>query len=392
MESLTSPAGRPGARRATFGPVAGAAVMATGIVSTGCHLVGAEVVSLVLLGVGGAGWALLVGIFLQHFLGAREQWRRESRTAASLTGVAATSVLGTRVVLLGWAAAGWVLLAVAAAGWVVLLPQVVRRLGRRVPGSAYLTCVATQSLGVLGATLAPATGVAWPLPVAVVLLVAGFGLYVLVLLHFDFRQLQEGAGDHWVACGALAISALAAGKLTAASGEPLGWAEPLRSWLSAVTFVLLLAALAWYAVIAAAELRQPLRRPQAVGHRLPARDDGGGRADRRRGGRARHLRLARPPRAGPAVGGRGGLGAGGGGVGEAAGGAGVAPNAVTGGAGDGDGAEHEGERAVRRSRRRHPLERTARLPPPRPDGARVREPPGGAARTLGRGTTALTRD
>lgn len=257
MESLTSPAGRPGARRATFGPVAGAAVMATGIVSTGCHLVGAEVVSLVLLGVGGAGWALLVGIFLQHFLGAREQWRRESRTAASLTGVAATSVLGTRVVLLGWAAAGWVLLAVAAAGWVVLLPQVVRSLGRRVPGSAYLTCVATQSLGVLGATLAPATGVAWPLPVAVVLLVAGFGLYVLVLLHFDFRQLQEGAGDHWVACGALAISALAAGKLTAASGEPLGWAEPLRSWLSAVTFVLLLAALAWYAVIAAAELRRP---------------------------------------------------------------------------------------------------------------------------------------
>lgn len=176
MESRTSPAGRPGARRATFGPVAGAAVMATGIVSTGCHLVGAEVVSLVLLGVGGAGWALLVGIFLQHFLGAREQWRRESRTAASLTGVAATSVLGTRVVLLGWAAAGWVLLAVAAAGWVVLLPQVVRSLGRRVPGSAYLTCVATQSLGVLGATLAPATGVAWPLPVAVVLLVAGFGL------------------------------------------------------------------------------------------------------------------------------------------------------------------------------------------------------------------------
>lgn len=80
---------------------------------------------------------------------------------------------------------------------------------------------------------------------------------MLVLLHFDFRQLQEGAGDHWVACGALAISALAAGKLTAASGEPLGWAEPLRSWLSAVTFVLLLAALAWYAVIAAAELRRP---------------------------------------------------------------------------------------------------------------------------------------
>ncbi|MFD7888901.1 tellurite resistance/C4-dicarboxylate transporter family protein [Streptomyces albidoflavus] len=237
--------------------MAGAAVMATGIVSVGCHLVGAEVLSRVLLGVAAVGWVVLVGVFLGHFFGEREQWWAESRTAASLTGVAGTAVVGTRSVLLGWTEVGWALLGVAAVSWVGLLPQVVRRLGRRVPGSAYLTCVATQSLGVLGATLAAATGVTWPLPVAVVLLVVGFGLYVLVLLHFDFHQLKEGAGDHWVACGALAISALAAGKLTAASGAPLKWAEPLRPWLLAVTLVLLLAALAWYAVIAVAELRWP---------------------------------------------------------------------------------------------------------------------------------------
>ncbi|UNR59062.1 tellurite resistance/C4-dicarboxylate transporter family protein [Streptomyces sp. A10(2020)] len=237
--------------------MAGAAVMATGIVSVGCHLVGAEVLSRVLLGVAAVGWVVLVGVFLGHFFGEREQWWAESRTAASLTGVAGTAVVGTRSVLLGWTEVGWALLGVAAVSWVGLLPQVVRRLGRRVPGSAYLTCVATQSLGVLGATLAAATGVTWPLPVAVVLLVVGFGLYVLVLLHFDFHQLKEGAGDHWVACGALAISALAAGKLTAASGAPLKWAKPLRPWLLAVTLVLLLAALAWYAVIAVAELRWP---------------------------------------------------------------------------------------------------------------------------------------
>ncbi|MFJ7783680.1 hypothetical protein [Streptomyces fungicidicus] len=52
-------------------------------------------------------------------------------------------------------------------------------------------------------------------------------------------------------------SPLAAGKLTAAGGAPLKWAEPLRPWLLAVTLVLLLAALAWYAVIAVAELRWP---------------------------------------------------------------------------------------------------------------------------------------
>lgn len=236
MEARTAGAGVPGSRRPTTGPVAGAAVMATGIVSVGCHL---------------------VGVFLGHFFGERERWWAESRTAVSLTGVAGTAVVGTRSVLSGWTGVGWVLLGVAAVSWVGLLPQVVRRLGRRVPGSAYLTCVATQSLGVLGATLAAATGVTWPLPVAVVLLVVGFGLYVLVLLHFDFHQLKEGAGDHWVACGALAISALAAGKLTAASGAPLKWAEPLRPWLLAVTFVLLLAALAWYAVIAVAEVRWP---------------------------------------------------------------------------------------------------------------------------------------
>ncbi|MEU2889007.1 hypothetical protein [Streptomyces albidoflavus] len=42
-----------------IGPVAGAAVMATGSVSVGCHLVGAEVLSRVLLGVAVAVWALV---------------------------------------------------------------------------------------------------------------------------------------------------------------------------------------------------------------------------------------------------------------------------------------------------------------------------------------------
>ena len=46
--------------------------------------------------------------------------------------------------------------------------------------------------------------------------------------RFDLRELLTGQGDHWVAGGALAISALAAGKITEAAGA-LGHFSELSS-------------------------------------------------------------------------------------------------------------------------------------------------------------------
>jgi hypothetical protein len=43
----------------------------------------------------------------------------------------------------------------------------------------------------------------------------GLGLYVSVIARFDFHQLVLGRGDHWITGGAVAISALAAGKIVA---------------------------------------------------------------------------------------------------------------------------------------------------------------------------------
>lgn len=62
-----------------------------------------------------------------------------------------------------------------------------------------------------------------------------------------------GAGDHWVAGGALSISALAGSKLTA---SPV-WTGSAHTTLRTVTLALLALSLVWYVVLLTAELRHP---------------------------------------------------------------------------------------------------------------------------------------
>ncbi|MQY09073.1 hypothetical protein ACRB68_71850 [Actinomadura sp. RB68] len=224
--------------------------MATGIVSVGLHLAGAGWPSVALLAVAAALWAALGAGFARRLARDRRGWADDAATPAALTGVAGTCVLGVRLSLLGWDAAAAVLLGGSAVLWAVLLPRVVRRLHGRVPGAAYLVCVSTQSLVVLAGTLAvslPARLLLWP---AIALFVLGLVLYCAVLAQFDFGQLRTGAGDHWVAGGAVAISALAAAKLTAAATSGQGV-------LRAAALALLAVALAWYAVLVCCEIRWP---------------------------------------------------------------------------------------------------------------------------------------
>ncbi|WJV46632.1 hypothetical protein [Streptomyces flavofungini] len=113
--------------------------------------------------------------------------------------------------------------------------------------------MATQGLAVLAATLCVAGEGDWLGEAALACFALGLLLYAYALLRFDFRQTVTGAGDHWVAGGALAISALAASKLTA---SPL-WTGTGHDVLRTLTFVLLGLALAWYAVLLAAEVARP---------------------------------------------------------------------------------------------------------------------------------------
>nr|WSX48391.1 tellurite resistance/C4-dicarboxylate transporter family protein [Streptomyces sp. NBC_00974] len=234
-------------------PAAGAAVMAAGIISTGLHLIGRDVPSLVALAVAAALWLVLAADFAARLLGDRRRFRAEADTPAALTAVAATTVLGARLSVLGWQSVALALLALAAALWPGLLIAVLRHWGRRMPGAAFLVCVATQGLAVLAGTLSAATGRDWLGRAALAAFCLGLLLYGEALVRFDFREVVSGAGDHWVAGGALSITALAAAGLT---GSPLwtGWAHTA---LRTVTLVTLGLSLTWYAVLLAAEALRP---------------------------------------------------------------------------------------------------------------------------------------
>ncbi|MBJ7905452.1 hypothetical protein IF655_19375 [Streptomyces sp. DSM 110735] len=239
-------------------PAAGTAVMATAVVSIGLRLAGAETVSLIFLALASVGWLALGAAFALRLARRRERWLTEARTPGALTAVAATAVLGTRFALLGWSVLAEALLALAALFWPVLLYVVTRHWGHRMPGAVFLCCVATQALAVLAATLAGTEAVAWLAHTALVLFGVGLLLYGLALPRFDPRELTRGPGDHWIAGGALSISALAGARLIAADSPRLYlWNLDDSGVLRDVTVALLVLDLAWYAVLLVAELARP---------------------------------------------------------------------------------------------------------------------------------------
>ncbi|MER5961501.1 tellurite resistance/C4-dicarboxylate transporter family protein [Streptomyces sp. NPDC002057] len=241
-----------GGRWATLPPAAGATVMATGILSAGLYLAGFDVLSVVALCLATALWLLLAWDFATLLLGDRRRWEASADTPAALTAVAATTVLGVRYELLGATPVAVALLLLAVLVWPVLLRTVLRRLERPAPGAAFLICVATQGLAVLSAVLVPKAGdwLAWT---ALALFLLGLVLYVEALARFDLRQVVTGAGDQWIAGGAMAISALTGSKLLA-SGV---WSGDAETWVRTVTLVLLGLDLAWYAVLLCGEFVRP---------------------------------------------------------------------------------------------------------------------------------------
>ncbi|MER5732048.1 tellurite resistance/C4-dicarboxylate transporter family protein [Streptomyces sp. NPDC002138] len=234
-------------------PAAGAAVMAAGIISVGLHLTGHPVASLVALAVAGALWLVLAADFAVRLLGDRGRFRAEADTPAALTAVAATAVLGARLSLLGWRPAAAVLLVLAAVLWPGLMAAVLRHWHRGASGAAFLVCVATQGLAVLAAVVAADSGRDWLAWAALAAFCLGLLLYGEALVRFDFREVVRGAGDQWVAGGALAICSLAASKLTA-SPVWVGWPHTA---LRTATLVTLALSLTWYAVLLTAEATHP---------------------------------------------------------------------------------------------------------------------------------------
>ena len=271
-------------------PAAGAAVMATGILAVGLRLRGYEVLSWIALVVACAAWLGLAADFVVRLLRERSGWVAEAGSPGALTAVAATTVLGAGFATLGPLTLAEALLALSALLWPVLLVLVVGHWKRRMPGAVFLGCVATQGLAVLAATLAGKEATAWLAHAALVLFWLGLVLYGIALARFDLRQVTEGLGDHWIAGGALGISALAGAKLLAADSARLYlWNEDDSAVLRAVTVALLVLDLACIRrtaarrAVAAAGAAALRRAP--LGDRVPDGHDGDGDPVRRRGPR-----------------------------------------------------------------------------------------------------------
>ncbi|MTE15790.1 hypothetical protein GLP40_23835 [Nocardia sp. CT2-14] len=224
--------------------------MATGIISVGTHLTGYETVSQLLLALAGIVWLVLAADFVSRRLWNHQRWQSEANTPGALTAVAATTVLGTRLSLLGWHVAATTLLAVAAVVWPVLLVMVMRHWNRRMPGAVFLVCVSTEGLAVLAATLAHAGVGDWPAVAALVCFFLGLLLYPVAFAHFDRAEIWRGSGDQWVMTGALAISTLAGSKLAAWPH----WTGIPHTVLRAATVVLLAMNLLSYVILVVAEL------------------------------------------------------------------------------------------------------------------------------------------
>ncbi|WP_437114860.1 hypothetical protein [Streptomyces longispororuber] len=241
-------------------PAAGACTLATGVISVGLHLTGHEVLSRIFLVGAALLWLLLAADLTELLVRDRTRWPTAAITLPALTAVAATAVVGTRFSVLGWQGLAIALLVLAAVAWPVALVPVVRHWRRRgMPGEVFLACVATQALAVLAATLCWAGEGDWLGDAALACFALGLVLYGEALVRFDVRQVLAGAGDQWVAGGALAVSALAGARLTALPQWTGGGHDALR----VLTYVLLGLALAWYALLLAGEVAAPRPRYDA---------------------------------------------------------------------------------------------------------------------------------
>ena len=242
--------------RVEIDPAWGAVVMGTGIVSIALARDGFQTLSDVLLGLAALAWTALGLLLLGRALREPDRLRREARTPAALTGVAATAVLGTRVAALGWLWVGTALLGMAFALWCALLAPVLAHWVTPTVGVSLMLAVSTESLATLSATIAEGEHEPWLLDAALVHFVLGLAFYAFVMARFDHGELMRGRGDQWVTGGALAISTLAAGHI-ALTADALRVLDGVHAELRAVALALWGVTVAWLPIVLGAELLRP---------------------------------------------------------------------------------------------------------------------------------------
>ncbi len=166
--------------------------MGTGIVAVAVRLDGRETLSNVLLAVASALWLVLAARLLAGLAANRRRTIGGARELDALTAVAGTCVLAVGLAALGRPGPALGLWFVGLALWCAILPRLVGRLPPTPGGRAFLLTVSTQSLAVLGATLAVREGAPWMAWAALVLLALGLVLYPVGLAQFPLSELRAG--------------------------------------------------------------------------------------------------------------------------------------------------------------------------------------------------------
>jgi tellurite resistance protein TehA-like permease len=224
---------------ASMHPASFALVMATGIVSIACALLGHPRIAAVLLWVNlpayGVLWALTLARIIRFPAQVRSDVSHHARSVGFFTTVAATCVLGSQLLVIAgaWRAAAvlWTFGIVlwAAITYTVFTALTVRAekppLAEGINGGWLVAVVAAQSVAVLGAQLAEGFGANAPrvLLFALAMWLGAGMLYIwiisLIFYRYTFFVMSPAdlAPPYWINMGAVAISTLAGALLVAAA-------------------------------------------------------------------------------------------------------------------------------------------------------------------------------
>ena len=234
---MTPPAAQASGGLAAMHPAMFALVMATGIVSLGCELVGwhALAVALFVLNLAfyGVLWLLTIARIIRHGARVRADLQHHGRAVGFFTTVAATCVLGSQCLVIGeQRGAALALWCAGIALWLVLVYGVFAiltvkadkpPLAEGINGGWLVAVVAAQSVSVLGSQLAPGFGADAPAAVmfSLVMWLGGGMLYLWIIGLIFYRYMfftmspSDLAPPYWINMGAAAISTLAGAMLVA---------------------------------------------------------------------------------------------------------------------------------------------------------------------------------
>lgn len=237
--------------------------MASGIVSSGCELLGWSVPSLIMLWVALLGGAVLTVVLLirliLHSTAVATDARNPSTCFGFFTIVAGANVLGVRLDMSGLHRPALALGIGSALIWLFLtygLPSLLlmARQGasvlEQVNGSWFLWVVGTQSLATAAASAGRASGSDTLAAVAVALWGFGVALYLLITTVVVLRLLAAGAEPgafgpaYWIAMGATAITALAGSQILRLP-EQAPVMHATRGFVSGTSYVMWAVGLWW---------------------------------------------------------------------------------------------------------------------------------------------------